>query len=371
MHRRAIFAIARKDALDVILNRSTMVALLTPILLAVVFAVMAQLLGNNTTALLVYDPDNSAVETVLSGAFSNPRVIHADSPQAVAAAFGPDGSHRTTSYAAGLVIPPGFEASLRAGGHPQVRLFVNGDQMNAQQPALLASALASYSRAVAVPLPPASIAVTTVNPPSASVATDLSKFFAMASLLSSFLVGTSLVPGLLIEEKERRTLRVLMVSSASWGDIIAGKVVVGLGYQLVLSAVVLGVTRGFVGQIPLVLLYTVLGSCLSVVLGLLIGSLFKTASAAGAFSGIASFLYVVPVFFAGNFGEALQNNPIALAMRGVPTYYLANGVNSALQNRAVTGEVAVNVAVVLGSAVALFLLAAWMLRRQAVVLSTV
>jgi len=143
--------------------------------------------------------------------------------------------------------------------------------------------------------------------------TDIGQFYAMGALLSSFLVGTSLMPGLLIEEKEKKTLRMLMVSSASWGDIIAGKLIVGVGYQLVLAAVVLAVTHGYVGQVPLVLLFALLGSSLSLVLGLLFGSLLKTTSTAGAASGFMSFFYVVPIFFTGAFGSGLANNEIGRA----------------------------------------------------------
>lgn len=371
MHLRATLAIARKDGLDALLNKSSLMALLTPIFLAVMFAVMTQLFGSSKVPILVYDPGRSAVEQVVSGAFANAQVTHADSADAVAAAFGPDGTHRQTAYAAGLVVPADYEASLRSSGHAQLTLYTNGDEVNNQQRLLLLSALDAYSRSVATLEPPARITVATVNPPSASVALNLGKFYAMAALLSSFLVGTALVPGLLIEEKEKKTLRMLMVSSASWGDIIAGKLLVALTYQLVLALIVLAVTSGYVGQVPLVLLFALLGSCLSVLLGLLLGSIFKTTSAAGALSGMLSFFYIVPVFFVGPFDQVLQNNPVAEAMRAVPTYYLADGAINALQDRSVTGQIMLDVGVVLASIIALFVAALWTVRRQASVASTI
>lgn len=371
MHLRAILAIARKDGLDALLNKSSLMALLTPILLAVLFAVMTQLFGNSKIHILVYNPSNSAVEQVVSGAFANGQITRAGSADTVAAAFGPDGAHRQTAYAVGLVVPAEFDASLRTGSHAQVALYTNGDEVNSQQRVLLLSALDAYSRGVASPQSPASILVATVNPPAASLALNLGKFYAVAALLSSFLVGTALVPGLLIEEKEKKTLRMLMVSSASWGDIIAGKLLVALSYQLTLALVVLAVTSGFAGQIPLVLLFALLGSCLSVLLGLLFGSIFKTTSSAGAFSGMVSFLYIVPVFFVGPFDQALQNNPVAEAMRIVPTYYLADGAINALQGRSTTGQIALDVGVVAGCLVALFAASMWAVRRQAAVASTI
>src|SRR5262249_35848540 len=151
--------------------------------------------------------------------------------------------------------------SLRDGGHPQLELYVNGDQVSNGQGQLLMQAITDYSRSVATPQPPASVALTTINPPKPNSAVqDLGAFYAAAALITSFMTGMSLVPGLLVEEKEKKTLRMLMVSPASWGDIIASKLLVGLTYQLILSLVILWLVKGFFGQVPLLMLFLVLGA---------------------------------------------------------------------------------------------------------------
>lgn len=365
MHKRAIFAIARKDTLDALINKSTLIALLTPILLAVLFATITQLIGSKTSNLLVYNPENSAVEQVVSGAFSNVQITRAGSPAEVIAAFGTDGSHKHSDYVAGLVVPADYEASLRAGGHSQLQLFTDGDQVNTHSRDLIVLALTDFSRAVASPAPPVQISVATINPPAASPIANVGQVYAMAALLSSLVVGTALMPGLLIEEKDKKTIRMLMVSSASWGDIIVGKLLVGLGYQLVLAAIVLAITKGYAGQIGLVLLFAILGSCMSLMLGLLFGSIFKTTSAAGAFSGMVSFLYVVPIFFAGSLSVSFGSNALGQIVHLLPTYYLADGVINALQVRSTAATVTLDLAVVAGSILALFVAAVWVLRRQA------
>jgi ABC-2 type transport system permease protein len=372
MHPRAILAIARKDALDVLLNKSTLTLLVTPIFLAVLFVVLSGLIGAKTSDILVYDPGSSGVDQVVQSAFSNPKITRADSSDAVAAAFGVNGTHKSSPYALGLVVPADYEAGLRAGGHPQLSLFVNGDEVNAQNQALLVQALMAYNRSVATPQPPASIALATINPPSSvNFGTQLGQYYAMAALLSSFLVGTSLVPGMLIEEKERKTLRMLMVSPASWFDIVVGKLGVGLGYQVLMAAVVLGITRGFTGQVPLVLLFAALGCCFSVVLGALFGTLFKTTSAAGAAAGMVSFLYIIPVFAVGPFAQLFQSSPLLTLVKALPTYYLADGVFNALQNLTTPSGLALDAGVAVGSIVVVFAVAVWSLRRQAAVASTI
>src|SRR5258706_1764346 len=118
MHPRSILAIARKDALDILLNKTTLSLLLTPIVLALLFLLIANLLGSYTTNALIYDPGKSSVEQVLKSAYSDLKITYANSPGDVAAAFGPDGSHKTTSYALGLAVPAGLDARLRSGGGP-------------------------------------------------------------------------------------------------------------------------------------------------------------------------------------------------------------------------------------------------------------
>ncbi len=71
MHIRSILAIARKDALDILLNKATLTLLLTPIFLAVLFVVIGALLGSHTTNALVYNPGKSGVEQIISSAFSD------------------------------------------------------------------------------------------------------------------------------------------------------------------------------------------------------------------------------------------------------------------------------------------------------------
>ena len=373
MHIRSILAIARKDALDILLNKATLTVMLTPIFLAVLFVVIGGLLGGHTTNALVYNPARSGVEQVVDSAFSDIKVTYTNSPADVTAAFGPDGSHKNTTYALGLVVPIDFDANLRSGAHPQLNLYVDGGQINNQQRQLLLSALADYSRSVANPQPPATITVATVNPPSPSnnALQDIGVIYSAAVLLSSFLVGTSLVPGLLAEEKEKKTLRMLMVAPASFADVVAAKLLVGLVYQLLLALLALTIKGGFAGQVPLLLLFALLGSIFSVSLGLLIGSFFQTTTSAGAFSGMMSFIYILPIFFVGPFAQLLGSSSFAQAIKALPTYYLADGATNAIQSQSTFSGTVLDTGIVLAFIVVLFLVAVWSLRRQAVRISTI
>ena len=374
MHLRTILAIARKDMLDILLNKATLSILITPIFLTVLFVVIQALIGTSTTNVLIYDPGRSGIEQLVKQSLDNVQFTYANMPENVQAAFGPDKAHKNTSYALGLVIPDGFEQSLASGQHPQIQVYVNGNQINTQQSALLQSAIADYTRQVANPQPPARIAVATINPPSSSNNTglqDIGQMYSVAVLLSSFIVGSALVPGLLTEEKEKKTLRMLMVTPASFADVVVGKLLVGLVYQLILSIIVLIIKGSFTGQIPLTILFMLLGAVFSISVGLLAGSIFQTASAAGAFTGIASFIYIVPVFFVGAFSQFFGNNPFSIIIKVLPTYYIADGVANALSGQASWNGTLLDIGIVLACIVLIFLIAVSLLRRQAAIAATI
>lgn len=370
MHIRSVLAIARKDAIDILLNRNALFGLLTPIFLALLFLGISSVVGAKTSNILIYDPGNAGIDQVVSSFFAHPSITRAGSPDDVAVAFGPNGAHKSSQYAIGLVVPANFEAELRQGNHPQLGFYVNGDEVNNQDRQLLLRLMSSYASAVINPQP-LNITVATINPPASTPVLDISNFYIVAALLTSFLVGTSLVPNLLIEEKEKKTMRMLMVSPASFTDIVLGKLLVGLVYQIVLAVVVIAVQKGFIGNIAVLLLFMLLGSCFALALGLLAGSIFETTSALGGFISITSILFTVSAFFTGPLGTLLGSNPVAQVVKILPTYYVADGAFNALQNQNALTYILFDGGIVLACTVVVLGLALWLLRRQASIVAAI
>ena len=271
-----------------------------------------------------------------------------------------------------MVIPAGFDSSLRAGQRSQLSLYINGDDVGTQQSLLVQMAITSYSRTVASPRPPLSLVAATINPPSdTNIGFDLGRIYAVASPMVSFITGLVLMPGLLIEEKEKKTLRMLMVTPASFSDVIIGKLLIVLVYQLLLSGIVLAIQGGYTGNVPLVLLYTLLGACFGLALGLLFGSIFQTTTAAGGVSGVVSFIYFLPVLFVGQLGQLLGNGPFVQVVKVLPTYYMADGISNAMMSQGTFADALLDISVTLGCAVVILAIATWALRRQAAVVATI
>ena len=371
MHTRSIFAIARKDALDAISNKATLVMLLSPFLLALLFLLIDVLLTNHTTGVLVYNPGKSGIEQIVDHESSGIKVTYVNSPDQVTAAFGPNGSKKDSPYELGLIVPPDFDANLRAGQHPQVTLYINGNNISNEQSQLLLNALNNYTRGVVNPQPPATIAQTTINPPSPTTNPFqvIGQVYAVAVLLGSLVIGSGLVPHLMVEEKEKKTLRMLMASPASFADVIVAKALVGLFYQFLLALLAVAIMGGFGGQIPQLLLFILLGSLFSVSTGLLIGSLVNSCGAVQAFCGVMSFLYILPLFFVGTFAQLLGNSAFNQAIKILPTYYIADGAANAVTSASTLSATMVDASITVGFILALALLSLYELRRQVALVS--
>lgn len=369
-HLRSILAIARKDALDIWLDKGKLASLVFPLVLALVWLGISRLgtsqPAQTTTALLVYNPGQSQLEQVVSGLFPNTKITIASSPQQVADAFAGSDTSEAAAYDAGLVIPAGFEASLKAGSRPQVSLYLNSTTESAGQEALVQAAISYYARTVITPTSPVSLVTSTIHPAPAPTTPTVTLGGEYANLVVpiSFAAGLALLPGLLIEEKEKKTLRMLMVSPASYTDVLIGKVVVVFVYQIALSLTVLALFGAYSGNAPLLLLYVLCGIVLALTIGLLVGITLNTAGAVGGPITVAAFAFIIPAIFVP-LTPYLNSSAIIQILKLLPTYYVAEGISNALNSSGSFSTNAIDIGITLGTALVIFVGTVWLLRRQA------
>lgn len=372
MHAKYIWAVARKDALDLRRNRATLGGLLSPILMALIYMLITRVFGGMTTDILVYNPGDSPILQTVTGAFTDANVISADSAAQVTEAFPATAGKDGLKYTVGVIIPADFDHQLQSGGKPELQLFFDGKKVLSGTQALLQAALINASRTLVSPQPPVTINSTDVNPStSKNPGEDIAKIYVPITLLISLVVGMTFMPSLLIEEKEKKTLRMLMTTPVSFADVLFGKLAVVLVYQIILTMIVLAIQSSFTGQVWLVILYAVLGGFFSISLGLLIGSLFNTTGAAAAVQGPLIGVFIAAGIFSGQLGQMLGNSPVVKIARFFPTWYLADGIGNASQNIGTLGNHLLDIGVIVGFTVILLAVSAWTLRRQSAVAASI
>ena len=122
------------------------------------------------------------------------------------------------------------------------------------------------------------------------------------ALLASLTVGITFIPRLLLEEKENKPLRGLLVAPVLFAGILVSKLLVVLSFQLATASVVLLILAGFASTVSHRVLFVVLGACLSLSSGLLFGSGFNPVRSAGTVPGLLAFVDIISGIFAGQSG---------------------------------------------------------------------
>jgi ABC-2 type transport system permease protein len=171
--------------------------------------------------------------------------------------------------------------------------------------------------------------------------------------------------------KEKKTLRMLLVTPTTFIDILVGKLLVVLVFQLPITCLVLAILGAFTGAVPLILLFVFVGACFSFSTGLLFGSLLNSMPSANTLSGFIAILFTMDGIFVGQLGELLGNSLVLKIVRFIPTYYLADGVINASQNIGTPGGNLLDIGILLVSMLIFLALATWALRRQSAVLAII
>ena len=114
-------------------------------------------------------------------------------------------------------------------------------------------------------------------------------------ILVMFVIGFILVPLLLVEEKESRTMDMLMASPAGWRQLLAGKTLAGLAYCLCAGLVIVLINLQLIVHWEIMLPAVLLTSAFVVSAGLLIGSLANSPTSAAVWGSPLLILMVASV----------------------------------------------------------------------------
>ena len=188
---------------------------------------------------------------------------------------------------------------------------------------------------------------------------DLNQMLLPLLLLLAFgMTGALVVPLLLVEEKEKRTLDFLLTSPASLTEIITGKALTAIVYSVLIAGLLLGINRQLVGNWPLTLLTILVGMLLVVAIGLFMGSLLNNTMQVNTWASSLLLILLAPSFPSLGLPPAVDT-----IMRLIPTYYLNEALKLALVG-GVSSRIWVHLTVVFLCAVAAFSGAALFLRRR-------
>ncbi|MEN3326932.1 MAG: type transport system permease protein [Acidobacteriota bacterium] len=353
MNTRVVSAFAQKDIVDAIRNRYLLGALLTPVFVAILLRVLLPGISNLNFTVVVHDPGDSRLVSELR-AVPHMKVITA------ASAEGMSNDLEKSKAVGGLAIPANFDADIAAGKQPELVVYVNNKQKDIEQ-AMFRQLVERQFLAIVKERLPARLSWIDVNKEAGaeSPALNLNQMLLPMLLLLTFaMAGALVVPLLLVEEKEKRTLDFLLTSPASLSEIIAGKALTGVVYSVLFAGILLAVNYKLVGNWPLTLLTILFGILFVVAVGLFMGALFENTMQVNTWAGLVLFVLLAPSFPSLRLPATLEQ-----ALHFVPTYYFVEALRLALAGTPST-RFWVHMAVVLASTVVAFAAAIWALHRH-------
>jgi ABC-2 type transport system permease protein len=299
MNLRHIWTIFRKDLRDALRDSRVLLAILLPLGLGLLYNVMFQDTTTTPTATIAYDAANATtlpehLKTAL-GPSVRVTIVHASSEV--------DARQRLARKQAdiALLIPSDFDAALRRGETPTVRVL-RSTSTNAGG-AIVLSALDGVLRQLAGQHPPVVVQVESIPTDQIGIQSifeqiGLRPYFALASIMMMVGMITMLaLPIVLGEEREKKTLDALVLV-ASHPEVIAAKALLGVVYILVAIPLLLALTRVMPADVVTFVAAIGLLSVTLIGFGLLLGGLF-TANQMNTWGSLLLIPIIVPPFFLG------------------------------------------------------------------------
>jgi ABC-2 type transport system permease protein len=361
MSFRSVLTIAEKDIIDALRNARLVLIVLMPIGFSLLYGYLFRD-TQESLEIVVYAPEKTAFVEQLSD--QNFLTVHrALSEKAVSAKV------REEKAALGVVLPTGFDLALKNGARPTVGLILDAQNQNA---ARAKQVILQTLDAISGRPPVVRIVERSLTPLAGSQSSEsreafleglsLQKYFVVLWVMMGITMnGAFLVPTLLVEEKDKKTLDALLVAPVSHADVVLGKLLVGIAYSLLTALIVLSLNQGFEGDVDFTVAIVLVSSFAMTLIGLLIGGLIDSLSTLNTWGGFVLLPLMLPGMLSaiplGQIGEVLS------ALFGlVPTYHLVQGLGMSLNGKGV--QAWGNLLILAGESVVLFAAILWTLRKR-------
>lgn len=364
MRRNVILAIARKDILDALRNARLLIIVLMPIGFSILYGYLFRDTSTKTEIVL-HSPETSALAAQLDQ-MPNVSLFSVDSPQAVETTL------EKEKAALGLVLPVGFDEGLHAGTRPTLEMIYPEAPEEAQSARLLVletlEVLSGRESVVEVderqlhPQTQEEREAASEQPMSFLNQVGLQGYFVILWVMMAITMnGAFLVPTLLVEEKEKKTLDAVLVAPTTYTGVVIGKVLVGMIYSLLSAFVVMGLNQGFTGDIPFAVTTIIVGSLALSLIGLLIGGLIENMTSLNTWGSFIILPLMIPGFLAGVPLDSISP-ALSVPLQAIPTFQVVRGLALAMQGRGIETRSSLGILGI--QCLLLFGAVVWSLRRR-------
>lgn len=255
----------------------------------------------------------------------------------------------------GLVIPQQFDTSLKSGDKAQLSGYMWGESLLRNRAAIATSLVVLVREMVGQEVPVEIIST------SLGEGVDISwekRIFPFIVFMAIILGGTMVPATSLVDEKQKRTLKALVITPATLGDVFTSKGLFGFLVSILVAVLILFLNRAFGNQPYLLVGVLALSALMAAAFGVLLGAFIKDINTLFAvIKGMGLLLYA-PVFI-----YLFPGIPEWIG-KLFPTYYMIGPIIDISQKDATWSQVAQDVYILMGLILLLVVLLTFISRRE-------
>ncbi len=255
----------------------------------------------------------------------------------------------------GLVIPQQFDTSLKSGDEAQLSGYLWGESLLRNRAAIATSLVVLVREMVGQEVPVEIIST------SLGEGQDIpweKRIFPFIVFMAIILGGTMVPATSLVDEKQKRTLKALVITPTTLGDVFTSKGLFGFLVSILVAVLILFLNRAFGNQPYLLVGVLALSALMAAAFGVLLGAFIKDINTLFAvIKGMGLLLYA-PVFI-----YLFPGIPEWIG-KLFPTYYMIGPIIEISQKDATWSQVAQDVYVLMGLILLLVVLLTFVSRRE-------
>jgi len=311
---RIVWAIVAKDLLEALKNKNTISVILTSLFVVFAYRGIPNLTSaGEKTAMLVYDAGDSALIALLENA-QTLRVYGFASEEKMKDEMG---DAEVPELA--ITIPAGFDQALERGESPDLQGYAIHWLKGADVQALKTTMEAEISRLLGRDI---TIRMQEGRVYNHARSGGLGMWATLSLVFLVIMIGMTMIPHLMLEEKQTHTLEALLVSPASAGKVISAKAIVGLFYCLAGAAVTMAMYHRLVVHWWLIILVAIALALFAVSIGLLLGIIVDNRGQLTLWAWVFLVPFLLPIFISQL--EGLLPDALIQVLRYIPTVVAFN-----------------------------------------------
>lgn len=353
-YSRIIWAIAVKDIVDAIKNKTTLSVIGAVLFLMVFYQILPQLEnGNPLPRLVLYDEGSS---TIIAQLEDNPELdlVDASSQDWMEGYIG----HRDF-VVLGLVLPRSFDQTVEEDDAIELDGYIVhwSSEENATE-------IVAFFERVLGELVGGNVQInlegnTVFTQPNSR---GLPFLISAMLVIALTMIGISLIPNLMLEEKTSKTIDTLMISPASEWQLVAGKAISGAFYCMLALAIAFAFNTALITHWWLAILAGICGALFVVSLGLLLGSVIEVRQQLMLWAWLVLIPLIMPVFL--SLLTDLLPEGVITVLGLIPSVALAKVFRVSFTEHAIFSDFGLELGLVLGATALILTGVVFIIRRS-------